>query len=105
MVVNSRNWYWRNPWTEQQSYHRLVLTASDSGDPPLSGTTELRSRSLMPMTPVFSQDVYRVSLGENVPPGTTVLQVSATDQGEGVNSEIAYSFCRTGQVFGLNSEN
>ncbi|XP_049564632.1 protocadherin gamma-B5 isoform X36 [Orcinus orca] len=92
---------------EQQGYHRLVLTASDRGDPPLNGTTELRIQvtDANDNPPVFSQDVYRVSLGENVPPGTTVLQVSATDQDEGVNSEITYSFYRTGQVFGLNSKN
>ncbi|XP_030783638.1 protocadherin gamma-B5 isoform X1 [Rhinopithecus roxellana] len=91
---------------EQQSYHRLVLTALDGGDPPLSGTTELRIQvtDANDNPPVFSRDVYRVSLRENVPPGTTVLQVSATDQDEGINSEITYSFYRTGQIFGLNSK-
>jgi len=91
---------------EQQSYHRLVLTALDGGDPPLSGTTELRIQvtDANDNPPVFSQDVYRVSLRENVPPGTAVVQVSATDQDEGVNSEITYSFYRTGQVFSLNSK-
>ncbi|KAB1281725.1 Protocadherin gamma-A10 [Camelus dromedarius] len=69
--------------------------------PPLSGTTELQIQvtDANDNPPVFSQEVYRVSLGENVPPGTTVLQVSATDQDEGINSEITYSFYRTGQVF------
>ncbi|XP_021572410.1 protocadherin gamma-A9-like [Carlito syrichta] len=92
---------------EQQSYHRLVLTALDGGDPPLSGTTELRIQvtDANDNPPIFNQDVYNVSLRENVPPGTVVLQVSATDQDEGVNSEITYSFYRTGQVFSLNSKN
>ncbi|XP_045678135.1 protocadherin gamma-B5 isoform X16 [Phyllostomus hastatus] len=91
---------------EQQSYHRLVLTALDGGDPPLSGTTELRIQvtDANDNPPVFSQDIYRVSLPENVPPGTSVLQVSATDLDEGANSEITYSFYRTGQVFRLNSK-
>uniref|UniRef100_A0A8C9DSI4 Cadherin domain-containing protein n=1 Tax=Prolemur simus TaxID=1328070 RepID=A0A8C9DSI4_PROSS len=91
---------------EQQSYHRLILTALDGGDPPLSGTTELRIQvtDANDNPPVFSQDVYRASLPENVPPGTSVLQVSATDQDEGVNSEITYSFFRNGQVFSLNSK-
>ncbi|XP_075852270.1 protocadherin gamma-B5 isoform X16 [Microcebus murinus] len=91
---------------EQQSYHRLILTALDGGDPPLSGTTELRIQvtDANDNPPVFSQEVYRVSLPENVPPGTSVLQVSATDQDEGVNSEITYSFFRNGQVFSLNSK-
>ncbi|XP_070374180.1 protocadherin gamma-B5 isoform X19 [Equus asinus] len=91
---------------EQQGYHRLVLTALDGGDPPLSGTTELRIQvtDANDNPPVFHQDVYRVSLRENVPPGTAVLQVSATDQDEGVNSQITYSFYRTGQVFDVNSK-
>ncbi|XP_032951867.1 protocadherin gamma-B5 isoform X17 [Rhinolophus ferrumequinum] len=91
---------------EQQSYHRLVLTALDGGDPPLSGTTELRIQvtDANDNPPVFNQEVYRVSLPENVPPGSTVLQVSATDLDEGINSEVTYSFKRTGQVFHLNSK-
>uniref|UniRef100_A0A673UWT3 Cadherin domain-containing protein n=1 Tax=Suricata suricatta TaxID=37032 RepID=A0A673UWT3_SURSU len=91
---------------EQQSYHLLVLTALDGGDPPLSGTTELRIQvtDANDNPPVFDQDVYRISLSENMPPGTTVLQVSATDQDEGINSEITYSFHRTGDVFSMNSK-
>ncbi|KAK1343398.1 LOW QUALITY PROTEIN: hypothetical protein QTO34_016178 [Cnephaeus nilssonii] len=91
---------------EQQNYHRLVLTALDGGDPPLSGTIELQIQvtDANDNPPVFKQDVYRVRLSENVPPGTTVLQVSATDLDEGLNSEITYSLYRTGQVFNLNSK-
>ncbi|XP_070270842.1 protocadherin gamma-B5 isoform X1 [Myotis yumanensis] len=91
---------------EQQNHHRLVLTALDGGDPPLSGTTELQIRvtDANDNPPVFKQDVYRVRLSENVPPGTTALQVSATDLDEGLNSEITYSLYRTGQVFHLNSK-
>ncbi|XP_054573945.1 protocadherin gamma-B5 isoform X12 [Eptesicus fuscus] len=91
---------------EQQNYHRLVLTALDGGDPPLSGSIELQIQvtDANDNPPVFKQDVYRVRLSENVPPGTTVLQVSATDLDEGLNSEITYSLYRTGQVFHLNSK-
>ncbi|XP_029420555.1 protocadherin gamma-B5 isoform X26 [Nannospalax galili] len=91
---------------EQQSLHRLVLTALDGGTPPLSGTTELRIQvtDANDNPPVFTQEVYRVRLPENVPRGTTVVQVTATDKDEGMNSEITYSFYRTGQVFGLNSK-
>ncbi|XP_075825011.1 protocadherin gamma-B5 isoform X20 [Microtus pennsylvanicus] len=91
---------------EQQNFYRLVLTALDGGNPPLSGTTELRIQvtDANDNSPVFDQEVYRVRLPENVPPGTTVLQVTATDKDEGVNSEITYSFYRAGQVFSLNSK-
>uniref|UniRef100_A0A8C4MIM4 Protocadherin gamma subfamily B, 7 n=1 Tax=Equus asinus asinus TaxID=83772 RepID=A0A8C4MIM4_EQUAS len=79
---------------ETQSTHHLVLTALDSGEPPRSGTTQIRILVVdaNDNPPVFSQDVYRVSLPEDVPPGTSVLKVSATDQDEGFNAEITYSF-------------
>ncbi|XP_058533853.1 protocadherin gamma-B5-like [Ochotona princeps] len=89
---------------EERSEHRLVLTAWDGGDPALSGTAELRIRvtDANDNPPVFTQEVYRVSLRENSPRGTVVLQVSASDQDEDVNAEITYSFQRTSQVFDLN---
>ncbi|XP_070426685.1 protocadherin gamma-B7 isoform X22 [Equus przewalskii] len=79
---------------ETQSTHHLVLTALDSGEPPRSGTTQIRILVVdaNDNPPVFSQDVYRVSLPEDVPPGSSVLKVSATDQDEGFNAEITYSF-------------
>ncbi|KAK2498181.1 hypothetical protein MC885_008414 [Smutsia gigantea] len=81
---------------ETQSTHHLVLTALDSGDPPRSGTAHIRILVVdaNDNPPVFSQDVYRVTLSEDVPPGTSVLKVSATDQDEGFNADITYSFLR-----------
>ncbi|XP_066128869.1 protocadherin gamma-B1 isoform X19 [Saccopteryx bilineata] len=79
---------------EQQSSHRLILTAMDGGDPPLSGTTQIRIQvtDANDNAPVFSQNTYRVRLQENVPQGTSVLRVKATDQDEGVNAQITYAF-------------
>ncbi|XP_021795468.2 protocadherin gamma-B2 isoform X4 [Papio anubis] len=79
---------------EEHSFHQLVLTAVDGGDPPQSGTTQIRIQvtDANDNPPVFSQDVYRVTLREDVPPGFFVLQVTATDQDEGINAEITYSF-------------
>ncbi|XP_021572411.1 protocadherin gamma-B2-like [Carlito syrichta] len=79
---------------ETHNFHQLVLTAVDGGDPPKSGTTQIRIQvtDANDNPPVFSQDVYRVTLREDVPPGFSVLRVTATDQDEGVNAEIAYSF-------------
>ncbi|XP_006086513.1 protocadherin gamma-B2 isoform X15 [Myotis lucifugus] len=85
---------------EQQSSHLLVLTAVDGGDPVRTGTTQIRIEvtDANDNAPVFSQDVYRVSLPENLPPGTSVLKVTATDQDEGINAEITYSFKIPGDV-------
>ncbi|XP_059030842.1 protocadherin gamma-B1 isoform X16 [Mustela lutreola] len=93
---------------EQQSSHQLILTAMDGGDPPLSGTTQIRIQvtDANDNAPVFSQDTYRVSLQENVPAGTSVLQVMAADQDEGDNAKITYAFLSaptsTSLLFNLN---
>ncbi|XP_062943943.1 protocadherin gamma-B7 isoform X7 [Cynocephalus volans] len=94
---------------ETQSAHHLVLTALDGGDPPRSGTAQIRIVVVdaNDNPPVFSQDVYRVSVPEGVPPGTSVLRVRATDQDEGINAEITYSFLgvadKAQHVFSLDS--
>ncbi|XP_048186991.1 protocadherin gamma-B2-like [Perognathus longimembris pacificus] len=79
---------------EERDVHQLVLTAIDGGDPPQTGTTQIRIQvtDANDNPPVFSQDVYKVTLRESVPPGFSVLQVKATDKDEGVNAEITYSF-------------
>ncbi|XP_046505222.1 protocadherin gamma-B2-like, partial [Equus quagga] len=79
---------------EQQSSHLLVLTAMDGGDPVRTSTTQIRIKvtDANDNPPVFSQNVYKVSLRENLPPGTSVLKVTAIDQDEGINAEITYSF-------------
>ncbi|XP_049983942.1 protocadherin gamma-B7 isoform X6 [Alexandromys fortis] len=79
---------------ETESTHHLVLTAVDGGDPPRSGTAQLRIRVVdaNDNPPVFSQDVYKVRLREDVPPGMAVLRLRATDQDEGSNAEFTYSF-------------
>ncbi|XP_068392161.1 protocadherin gamma-B4 isoform X19 [Eschrichtius robustus] len=91
---------------EQTSYH-LTLMALDFGDPPLSSTAQIQVlvTDANDNPPVFSQELYRVELPENVLPGTTVLRVMATDQDEGVNAEITFSFTEAGQItqFDLNS--
>ncbi|KAL6048598.1 hypothetical protein STEG23_002283 [Scotinomys teguina] len=88
---------------KQKSYH-LTLTALDFGRPPLNSTAQIQVlvTDANDNPPVFSQDIYRVSLPENVHPGTTVLRVAATDQDEGVNSEITFSFSEAGQVTQFN---
>ncbi|XP_021006539.1 protocadherin gamma-B4 isoform X20 [Mus caroli] len=89
---------------EKQKFYHLTLTALDFGHPPLNSTAQIQVvvTDANDNPPVFSQDIYRVSLPENVYPGTTVLRVVATDQDEGVNSEITFSFSEAGQVTQFN---
>ncbi|XP_077388683.1 protocadherin-10b isoform X2 [Festucalex cinctus] len=79
---------------EQQAAHRYVLTAVDGGQPPRTGTALLVVKVLdsNDNVPVFEQPVYAVTLSENAPAGTLVIQLNATDMDEGLNGEIGYSF-------------
>uniref|UniRef100_A0A287AWH9 Cadherin domain-containing protein n=1 Tax=Sus scrofa TaxID=9823 RepID=A0A287AWH9_PIG len=84
---------------EEQPSHRLILTAFDGGDPPRSATTQIEVfvKDTNDNPPMFSKDEYRISVSENLPPGSSVLLVTATDQDEGVNAEIQYYFRSTAQ--------
>ncbi|XP_036407277.1 protocadherin-10b isoform X1 [Megalops cyprinoides] len=79
---------------EQQAVHRYVLTAVDGGLPQRTGTALLVVKVLdsNDNVPVFDQSVYTVSLPENSPVGTLVIQLNATDMDEGQNGEVVYAF-------------
>ncbi|XP_063160621.1 protocadherin-17 isoform X1 [Candoia aspera] len=79
---------------EEQSHHTLVLTALDGGDPPRSGTVQLNVRLIdsNDNSPVFEAASYVVELPENVPLGTALLDLNATDADEGTNGQVLYSF-------------
>ncbi|XP_068021775.1 protocadherin gamma-B5-like [Melanerpes formicivorus] len=79
---------------ETEQSLRLVLSALDGGDPPRSGTAQLfiNVTDANDNAPVFAQDRYRVRLREDSPPGSMVLNVSATDADAGTNAHITYGF-------------
>ncbi|XP_036380425.1 protocadherin alpha-3-like isoform X4 [Megalops cyprinoides] len=81
---------------EHRAEHRLLLTAIDGGNPPRSGTLNVTVTVLdiNDNRPVFDQDVYSATLLENVKIGTVVIKVNATDQDEGTNGDVEYSFGR-----------
>ncbi|XP_053812874.1 protocadherin gamma-B5-like [Vidua chalybeata] len=79
---------------ESEPSLRLMLTALDGGDPPRTGTAQLwiNVTDANDNPPVFAQDRYRVSLREDTPPGSRVLNVSASDADAGTNAHITYGF-------------
>ncbi|XP_065146668.1 protocadherin gamma-A12-like isoform X36 [Paramisgurnus dabryanus] len=81
---------------EQQKEMDMILTATDGGTPQRSGTAVIHITVLdiNDNVPVFSQSVYKVTLPENTPSGTSVITVSATDADEGPNGDISYEFTR-----------
>ncbi|XP_027133944.1 protocadherin alpha-8 isoform X29 [Larimichthys crocea] len=79
---------------EKYHEHKLVLTAVDGGNPPRSGTLNVTVMVLDSNDnhPTFSQEVYSVTVPENVDADTSVIKVMATDVDEGANGDIAYFF-------------
>ncbi|XP_054024613.1 protocadherin beta-15-like [Dryobates pubescens] len=95
---------------EEQSELKLLLTATDGGSPPRSGTAQVRIVVLdaNDNTPVFSREVYEVRLAENSPLGQLVVKVAATDPDEGSNGKVQYAFTQiskgSGELFDLNPD-
>ncbi|XP_048187543.1 protocadherin gamma-A10-like [Perognathus longimembris pacificus] len=75
---------------EEEAVHHLVLTALDGGDPPRSGTALITVTvyDTNDNAPVFTLPEYRVNVPENLPVGTRLLTVTATDKDEGAYGEV-----------------
>ncbi|XP_040297519.1 protocadherin gamma-B1-like isoform X16 [Bufo bufo] len=82
---------------ETQDKHDLMLTAYDGGYPVQTGTALINIiiNDINDNSPVFTQDVYKMSVRENIPVNSTILQVIASDDDEGVNAKITYSISTT----------
>ncbi|NXF27510.1 PCDGA protein, partial [Rhodinocichla rosea] len=94
---------------EEAAFHELVLRASDGGDPARTGTARIRVTVLdaNDNAPVFSQAEYTVRVPEDVPVGSVLVTVTATDGDEGLNGQVKYSFKKkktSSQIFHLDSE-
>ncbi|KAK7922254.1 hypothetical protein WMY93_009156 [Mugilogobius chulae] len=79
---------------ELQNAYQLMLTASDNGVPPKSGSTLLKISisDSNDNSPAFEEQAYVVNLLENSPLGTLLIDLNATDPDEGTNGKIVYSF-------------
>ncbi|XP_056372749.1 protocadherin gamma-B5-like isoform X16 [Hyla sarda] len=82
---------------ESQNIHELILTAMDGGSPVRSGTTMIKVviTDVNDNFPMFTHEVYKVNVSENIPVNTTIIVVKATDGDEGVNGKVTYSFSKT----------
>ncbi|XP_032951859.1 protocadherin gamma-A4 isoform X9 [Rhinolophus ferrumequinum] len=94
---------------EEEAVHHLVLTAFDGGDVVHSSTTRIHVTLVdtNDNAPLFTQPEYHVSVRENLPVGSRLLAIKATDPDEGANGEVKYSFRKVrdkiSQLFQLNS--
>ncbi|XP_074460503.1 protocadherin gamma-A3-like [Larus michahellis] len=95
---------------EEAAFHELVLRASDGGEPSRTGTARIRVAVLdaNDNAPAFSQAEYTVRVAEDVPVGSALLTVTATDADEGMNGDVKYSLKKTKdmalELFHLDSE-
>ncbi|XP_025033406.1 protocadherin beta-16-like, partial [Python bivittatus] len=81
---------------ETMPHLELILTAIDGGVPKKTGTVQININVLdnNDNFPLFSKSEYKVRIKENIPKGTLVIKVEASDLDFGSNAQILYSFHR-----------
>ncbi|NWI96861.1 PCDGA protein, partial [Pitta sordida] len=95
---------------EEAAFHELVLRASDGGVPARTGTARIHVTvvDVNDNAPVFSQAEYTVRVPEDVPVGSVLVTVTATDPDEGLNGKVKYSMKKATDMavdsFHLDSE-
>uniref|UniRef100_A0A8C6U7W9 Protocadherin beta-1 n=1 Tax=Neogobius melanostomus TaxID=47308 RepID=A0A8C6U7W9_9GOBI len=79
---------------ETQSSYTVELVAADGGSPPRSGSAKITVKvtDFNDNSPVFDQSSFSVSLPEDAPVGTVILDLNAVDADEGLNGEVLYAF-------------
>ena len=95
---------------EQQDRYDLKVVAQDAGTTVNSGSVDVEIIVLdaNDNEPIFDEMSYEVTIPEGTPPGTTLLQVQATDQDAGPFGEITYGFSSNtintyGTLFTINN--
>ena len=90
---------------ETQAEYSLRIRAKDGGTPPLVGETDvtIKVTDVNDNSPVFQPNVLKAAVKENLPAGTPVAQVSATDVDHGSNARISYSLLVTLDLFTIDA--
>lgn len=78
---------------EVNERYRFIVTAWDSGQPPMTAEVELiiYITDVNDNAPVFTQQIYETWCSEDVAIGTSVLSVRAEDADSGINGRVIYS--------------
>ncbi|NXI34731.1 PCDGA protein, partial [Galbula dea] len=95
---------------EHVAFHDLVLRAMDGGEPARTGTARIRVAVLdaNDNAPVFSPAEYSVRVPEDVPVGSVLVTVTASDRDEGTNGHVKYTLKKlsdlSSDIFQLDAE-
>ncbi|NXX49867.1 PCD16 protein, partial [Tricholaema leucomelas] len=81
---------------ENRSCYSLLLEAYDGGSPPRSTqmTLDVSIQDINDNAPSFNQSRYHTFISENLRPGSSILQVFASDADEGDNGDVIYEINR-----------
>ncbi|XP_029020737.1 protocadherin Fat 4 isoform X2 [Betta splendens] len=89
---------------EAQGTYVLLITATDSGSPSLSGTgtVTVLVDDVNDNVPVFTSSTFHTSITEDAPTGTDVLLVNSSDADVGANGVVSYSLSGGRGQFSIN---
>uniref|UniRef100_A0A673NB94 Protocadherin-16 n=1 Tax=Sinocyclocheilus rhinocerous TaxID=307959 RepID=A0A673NB94_9TELE len=89
---------------EDRTWYMLTVSSSDSKHRTYANLTVL-VEDVNDNAPVFSQDLYEVTLAERSPAGSSVITVTATDKDSGDNGRITYRVVSTKDMFYIDPSN
>lgn len=92
---------------EAKSKYSLYITARDRGKPSHRGSCNITItvEDQNDNDPKFTQNQYSVTISEDTPAGSSILQVQATDRDHGENARITYSLSNETQwLFKIDNE-
>ncbi|XP_021249506.1 protocadherin-23, partial [Numida meleagris] len=89
---------------EETAVYKLGIIVSDSAHQTEAELT-IHVLDINDNTPVFTQDLYQVSLPEFISVGTTVLTISAVDRDSEHNGMISYKILSSSKGFSVDHKN
>lgn len=89
---------------ETISMYTLIIEAYDGGDPRLTANTtvNIKVTDVNDNSPVFTLTSFTATINESAPVNTTVLQVTASDEDEGLNGEVVFNLQRDDGFFRID---
>ncbi|KAF7286531.1 hypothetical protein GWI33_004934 [Rhynchophorus ferrugineus] len=90
---------------ETKDHYNLVVAAKDNGLPPLTATSQVTVEvvDVNDNDPIFVEESYSFKIEENLPRGTFVGKIEATDADIGINAAIKYSLIPGNSSFQINA--